>query len=208
MYKARGNVLNDQKLRSNLQLIWESSKFTTKIIPGIFRTNLELVLHVQVLSSQLVLAIEDLVKSLLGMLDTGQENGEDYGVSSTTEDESIRSFRSALVQSANTLDELTKLQISENGKEVKNAPNTENGSLFVNTASIVEQYDTNGEDEGTDHRYILNISNVFTIYFNSAVLILGGIGTEKNKERLKRLPIDHPPTIFFRKIFLIGNPEY
>ena len=117
-------------------------------------TSLKLVLLVQVLSSQLVLAIEDLVKSLLGMLDTGQENGEDYGMSSTTEDESIRSFRSALVQSANTLDELTKLQISENGKEVKNAPNTENGSLFVNTASMVEQCDTNGDDdEGTDHRY-------------------------------------------------------
>ena len=57
------------------------------------------------------------MKSLQGMLDhPGQaENGEDYGMSSTTEDESIKSFRSALAQSANTLDELTKLQISENG---------------------------------------------------------------------------------------------
>jgi hypothetical protein len=100
-----------------------------------------------------VLAIEDLVKSLLGMLDTGQENGEDYGMSSTTEDESIKSFRSALVQSTNTLDELTKLQISENGKEVKDAPNIENGTLFVNSASMVDQHGTNGEDGRTDNRY-------------------------------------------------------
>lgn len=105
------------------------------------------------LSSQLVLAIEDLVKSLRAMLDTGQENGEDYGMSSTTEDESIRSFRSALVQSANTLDELTKLQISENGKEGENVPNTKNSSLFVNTASMVEQRGINREDESIDHRY-------------------------------------------------------
>lgn len=111
------------------------------------------VLPYKVLSSQLVLAIEDLVKSLLGMLDTGQENGEDYGMSSTTEDESIKSFRSALVQSTNTLDELTKLQISENGKEVKDAPNIENGTLFVNSASMVDQHGTNGEDGRTDNRY-------------------------------------------------------
>ena len=99
-----------------------------------------------------MLAIEDLVKSLLGMLDTGQEDGEDYGMSSTTEDESIKSFRSALVQSANTLDELTKLQISENGRAVKDTPNIENGSLFINTASMVEQHGINGEDESTDHK--------------------------------------------------------
>jgi hypothetical protein len=105
----------------------------------------------KVLSSQLILAIEDLVKSLLGMLDTGQEDGDDYGMSSTTEDESIKSFRSALLQSANTLDELTKLQISENGKEMKHASNdNENGSLFANDSSMVEQ---NGDEEGADHRY-------------------------------------------------------
>ena len=116
-------------------------------------TNLKHVTLVKVLSAQLVLAIEDLGKSLRAMLDTGQENGEDYGMSSTTEDESIRSFRSALVQSANTLDELTKLQISENEKEGENAPNTKNSSLFVNTASMVEQRSINREDDSADHRY-------------------------------------------------------
>jgi hypothetical protein len=108
----------------------------------------------KVLSSQLILAIEDLVKSLLGMLDTGQEDGEDYGMSSTTEDESIKSFRSALLQSANTLDELTKLQISENGKEMKHASNdNENGSLFANDSSMVEQNTINGDEESADRRY-------------------------------------------------------
>ena len=105
------------------------------------------------MSSQLVLAIEDLVNSLLGMLDTVHENGEDYGMSSTTEDESIKSFRSALIQSTNTLDELTKLQITENSNEVKDASNIGGkGSLFVNTASIVEQNATSGEDDTTDDR--------------------------------------------------------
>mgnify|MGYP002803400686 CR=1 FL=1 len=114
------------------------------------RVLLEDLLKAEVLSSQLILAIEDLVRSLLGMLDTVQEDGEDYGMSSTTEDESIKSFRSALLQSANTLDELTKLQISENGKELKHAPNTP--SLFVHNASMVEKNATNGDDESADHR--------------------------------------------------------
>lgn len=84
------------------------------------------------------------------MMDSCKENGEDYGVSSTTEDESIRSFRSALVQSANTLDELTKLQISENGKDMNDAQNTENGNLFVNTASLVEHHETNYGNRASD----------------------------------------------------------
>ncbi|XP_028391606.1 uncharacterized protein LOC114516355 [Dendronephthya gigantea] len=107
------------------------------------RVILEDLLKAEVLSTQLVLAIEDLVKSLLSMMDSCKENGEDYGMSSTTEDESIRSFRSALVQSANTLDELTKLQISENGRDVNDPQTTENGGLFVNTASVVEHHETN-----------------------------------------------------------------
>lgn len=126
------------------------------------RVLLEDLLKAEVLSSQLVLAIEDLVKSLQGMLNTGPENGEDYGLSSTTEDESIKSFRSALAQSANTLDELTKLQISENGsKDVKimDARNTENASLFVNTASIAHQHGTAEEDENLDQQRYPKISS-------------------------------------------------
>lgn len=86
------------------------------------------------------------------MLDTGQENGEDYAMSSATEDESIKSFRSALMQSANTLNELTKLRITEHRKDaVKNVATTEcdTHALFVNTASIGEHA---AEDDITDQR--------------------------------------------------------
>lgn len=79
---------------------------------------LEDLLKAEVVSLQLVLAIENVAKIVnqcfTSECSSGQESGKKRDETTTTEDGSLKSFQSALVQSANALDELTKLQISDN----------------------------------------------------------------------------------------------
>ncbi|XP_046850366.1 uncharacterized protein LOC124443867 [Xenia sp. Carnegie-2017] len=106
------------------------------------RVLLEDLLKAEVLSSKLVLAIEDLVNSLLNMLDKRKHVTEDYGMSSTTEDESIRSFRSALRNSVNALEGITNLKISEEMKHTMSSKTSEHSLSMTqdNQELNVENY--------------------------------------------------------------------